>query len=216
MAAPTLGCFQAPGVCRGDGRLSNTCSFFPRMKHQNLRSAIAVAAPQEQLCLDPKVVNLLDGVKWDEKGLIVAVAQNVDTGAVLMQGFANKEALATTISSRRATFYSRSRSSLWTKGETSNNFINVVDIFLDCDRDSVIYLGQPEGPTCHTGSETCYYTSVFDTLGDSKVCILFFSFVEEFVMEASELVFYCLEFPVAEKQRAVSFDNIVFAGGYNF
>lgn len=76
-------------------------------------------------------------MKWDEKGLAVAIAQNVDTGAVLMQGFANKDALLRTISSRKATFYSRSRSTLWTKGETSLNFINVSDIFLDCDRDSV-------------------------------------------------------------------------------
>lgn len=84
-----------------------------------------------------QVETLLDTVKWDDKGLAVAIAQNVDTGAILMQGFANREALATTISSRKATFYSRSRSSLWTKGETSMNFINVHDIFLDCDRDSV-------------------------------------------------------------------------------
>ena len=76
-------------------------------------------------------------MKWDEKGLAVAIAQDVDTGAILMQGFTNREALATTISSRKATFYSRSRASLWTKGETSMNFINVDDIFLDCDRDSV-------------------------------------------------------------------------------
>lgn len=67
----------------------------------------------------------------------MAVAQNVDTGAILMQGFATKDALAATISSRKATFYSRSRSSLWTKGETSMNFINIHDVFLDCDRDSV-------------------------------------------------------------------------------
>lgn len=67
----------------------------------------------------------------------MAIAQNVDTGAILMQGFVNRDALATTISSRKATFYSRSRSTLWTKGETSNNFINVLDIFFDCDRDSV-------------------------------------------------------------------------------
>ena len=70
----------------------------------------------------------------------MAIAQNVDTGAVLMQGFANKDALLTTISSRKATFYSRSRSTLWTKGETSLNFINVSEIFLDCDRDSVSFL----------------------------------------------------------------------------
>ncbi|KAJ6834872.1 histidine biosynthesis bifunctional protein hisIE, chloroplastic-like [Iris pallida] len=85
-----------------------------------------------------------------------------------MQGFANKEALAMTISSRKATFYSRSRSSLWTKGATSSNFINVHDIFLDCDRDSIIYLGKPDGPTCHTGSETCYYSSLFDLLEEPQ------------------------------------------------
>lgn len=82
---------------------------------------------------------MLDSVKWDDKGLAVAIAQNVDTGAVLMQGFVNKEALLKTISSKKATFYSRSRSTLWTKGETSMNFINVSDVFLDCDRDSVSY-----------------------------------------------------------------------------
>lgn len=71
---------------------------------------------------------LLENVKWDDKGLAVAIAQHVDTGAILMQGFANREALASTISSRKATFYSLSRSSLWTKGETSKNFINVNDI----------------------------------------------------------------------------------------
>ena len=76
-------------------------------------------------------------MKWDDKGLAVAIAQNVDTGAILMQGFVNRDALATTISSRKATFYSRSRSKLWTKGESSMNFINIHDIFLDCDRDSV-------------------------------------------------------------------------------
>lgn len=80
---------------------------------------------------------LLDSVKWDDRGLAVAIAQNVDTGAILMQGFVNRDALAETISSRKATFYSRSRSSLWTKGETSRNFINISDVFLDCDRDSV-------------------------------------------------------------------------------
>ncbi|KAL6146395.1 hypothetical protein ACLB2K_057074 [Fragaria x ananassa] len=118
--------------------------------------------------LQSKVETVLDSVKWDDKGLAVAIAQNVDTGAILMQGFANREAVATTISSRKATFYSRSRSTLWTKGETSSNFINVHDIFLDCDRDSIIYLGKPDGPTCHTGAETCYYTSVIDLLEDQQ------------------------------------------------
>ncbi|KAK9950399.1 hypothetical protein M0R45_005892 [Rubus argutus] len=120
------------------------------------------------LHLQSKVKTVLDSVKWDDKGLAVAIAQNIDTGAILMQGFANREAVATTISSRKATFYSRSRATLWTKGETSNNFINVHDIFLDCDRDSIIYLGKPDGPTCHTGAETCYYTSVIDLLDDQQ------------------------------------------------
>ncbi|KAJ4975927.1 hypothetical protein NE237_001033 [Protea cynaroides] len=138
-------------------------------KKRNCRLVYASALKSEkELLFESKVGPLLDSVKWDDKGLAVAIAQNVDTGAVLMQGFANKEALSTTISSRKATFYSRSRSSLWTKGETSMNFINVHDIFLDCDRDSIIYLGKPDGPTCHTGSETCYYTSVFDFLKGSQ------------------------------------------------
>lgn len=152
---------------------------------------------------------MLNNVKWDEKGLAVAIAQNVDTGAILMQGFVNKDALTATISSRKATFYSRSRSKLWTKGETSMNFINVHDIFLDCDRDSVssdlsakfwrytcspclwslveftgsisqiIYLGKPDGPTCHTGAETCYFTSVIDFLKNSEVCLFKFSLLIE-------------------------------------
>ncbi|XP_050370461.1 histidine biosynthesis bifunctional protein hisIE, chloroplastic [Argentina anserina] len=118
--------------------------------------------------LQSKVETVLDSLKWDDKGLVVAIAQNIDTGAILMQGFANREAVATTITGGKATFYSRSRSTLWTKGETSNNFINVHDIALDCDRDSIIYRGKPDGPTCHTGAETCYYTSVFDLLEDQQ------------------------------------------------
>ncbi|XP_076911412.1 histidine biosynthesis bifunctional protein hisIE, chloroplastic-like [Bidens hawaiensis] len=125
--------------------------------------------PDHDTHLDSKINLVLDSVKWDEKGLAVAIAQNVDSGAILMQGFANRDALATTITSKKATFYSRSRSTLWTKGETSLNFINVHDIFLDCDRDSIIYLGKPDGPTCHTGSETCYYTSIFDSLNKPEV-----------------------------------------------
>lgn len=123
----------------------------------------------KEIYIKSKVETLLDSVKWDDKGLAVGIAQNIDTGAILMQGFVNRDALATTVSSKKATFYSRSRSALWTKGETSKNFINVHDIYLDCDRDSIIYLGKPDGPTCHTGSETCYYTSVSDLLENEQV-----------------------------------------------
>ncbi|KAG5254899.1 Histidine biosynthesis bifunctional protein [Salix suchowensis] len=123
----------------------------------------------KEIYIKSKVETLLDSVKWDDKGLAVGIAQNIDTGAILMQGFVNRDALATTVSSKKATFFSRSRSALWTKGETSKNFINVHEIYLDCDRDSIIYLGKPDGPTCHTGSETCYYTSVSDLLENEEV-----------------------------------------------
>ncbi|MFQ6636683.1 hypothetical protein Gotur_013470 [Gossypium turneri] len=86
-----------------------------------------------------------------------------------MQGFVNRDALATTITSRKATFFSRSRATLWTKGETSNNFINIYDIFVDCDRDSIIYLGKPDAPTYHTRSETCYFTSIGDLFKEQEV-----------------------------------------------
>jgi len=116
-----------------------------------------------------QVESLLETIKWDEKGLVVAIAQHIDTGAILMQGFANREAVYRTLTSCKATFYSRSRSSLWTKGETSSNFINVSNIFMDCDRDSMIYLGKPDGPTCHTGAETCYFTAASDFINTPQV-----------------------------------------------
>eukprot|EP00270_Netrium_digitus_P004963 TRINITY_DN1646_c0_g1_i4.p1 TRINITY_DN1646_c0_g1~~TRINITY_DN1646_c0_g1_i4.p1 ORF type:complete len:388 (-),score=119.10 TRINITY_DN1646_c0_g1_i4:76-1239(-) len=107
---------------------------------------------------DEKVDEFLSSLRWDSRGLVVAIAQNVNTGAIMMQGFANSDAISATIASRRATFFSRSRQCLWTKGETSSNYINVVDVFIDCDGDAVVYLGLPDGPTCHTGAETCFFT----------------------------------------------------------
>eukprot|EP00897_Mesotaenium_endlicherianum_P003151 jgi/Mesen1/2864/ME000174S02116 len=108
---------------------------------------------------DAAVEALLDSMKWDSSGYVVAIAQHCHTGAILMQGFATRAAVKRTLASRRATFFSRSRKCLWTKGETSSNFIHVTGVYLDCDKDSVIYMGEPDGPTCHTGAETCYYTS---------------------------------------------------------
>ncbi|KAI3895233.1 hypothetical protein MKW92_001063 [Papaver armeniacum] len=191
--------------CQKDRILSfgNNINFNKNSKRNNKlcinasSSSSAAEKSIKELTLDSKVEVLLDSVKWDDKGLAVAIAQNVDTGAILMQGFANREALATTISSRKATFFSRSRSSLWTKGETSNNFINVHDIFLDCDRDSIIYLGKPDGPTCHTGSETCYYSSVYNFLNHSKV--------EDSSLALTTL--YSLESTISQRKAEIEADD---------
>lgn len=157
-------CFQSMNLSPKGGIFSSGRRVYP----SNFFVSATIDKSHHHVSFESKLDILLDSVKWDDKGLAVAIAQHVDTGAVLMQGFANRDALATTISSKKATFYSRSRSKLWTKGETSMNYINICDIFLDCDRDSILYLGMPVGPSCHTGSETCYYTSVFDSLYGSQ------------------------------------------------
>ncbi|XP_057973479.1 histidine biosynthesis bifunctional protein hisIE, chloroplastic isoform X1 [Malania oleifera] len=170
MAVSCFQCLQSSRISSG-GRLFLSICEPGRGNQKKSRHLAFVSAKnlEKDLFLESKVETLLDCVKWDDKGLAVAIAQNVDTGAILMQGFVNPDALVATISSRKATFFSRSRSTLWTKGETSMNFINIHDVFLDCDRDSIIYLGKPDGPTCHTGSETCYYSSVLDSLKQPQV-----------------------------------------------
>ncbi len=88
--------------------------------------------------------------------LIPAIIQHAATGAVLMQGFMNQEALKATLTSGKATFYSRSKQALWLKGETSDNFLNVRQILTDCDKDSLLIACIPMGPTCHLGTESCF------------------------------------------------------------
>ena len=89
-------------------------------------------------------------------GLIPAIVQDAGTGAVLMLGFMNEEALLKTQASGQVTFYSRSRSQLWTKGETSGNFLKVVSIAPDCDEDTLLIKAIPSGPVCHNGTATCF------------------------------------------------------------
>ena len=89
-------------------------------------------------------------------GLIPAVIQDVQTCKVLMLGFMNEEAYRKTIESRKVTFFSRTRQRLWTKGETSGNFLDVVEILIDCDRDTLLIKVNPVGPVCHTGDDTCF------------------------------------------------------------
>ena len=89
-------------------------------------------------------------------GLIPAIIQDSCTGKVLMLGFMNEEALAKTEETGKVTFFSRTKNRLWTKGETSGNFLNVVSIAVDCDNDTLLIKVKPVGPVCHTGSDTCF------------------------------------------------------------
>ena len=89
-------------------------------------------------------------------GLIPAIIQDSETKSVLMLGYMNAESYQKTLDTQKVTFFSRSKQRLWTKGEESGNFLNLVDIKNDCDNDTLLVQVKPEGPTCHTGSDTCW------------------------------------------------------------
>ena len=89
-------------------------------------------------------------------GLVPAIVQDAVTKNVLMLGFMNKEAYDKTVETKKVTFWSRSRNTLWTKGETSGNYLNLVSIENDCDKDTLLVKVHPDGPTCHTGTDTCW------------------------------------------------------------
>jgi phosphoribosyl-ATP pyrophosphohydrolase/phosphoribosyl-AMP cyclohydrolase len=96
-------------------------------------------------------------LEWrGDDGLLPAVVQHARSGAVLMLGYMNREALGATLSQGRVVFYSRSRSRLWTKGESSGHFLDVVSITSDCDNDTLLILAEPHGPVCHQGTATCF------------------------------------------------------------
>ena len=92
-------------------------------------------------------------------GLIPAIIQDSETKAVLMLGYMNAESYQKTLDTKKVTFFSRSKQRLWTKGEESGNFLNLVDIKIDCDNDTLLVQVKPEGPTCHTGLDTCWQES---------------------------------------------------------
>jgi phosphoribosyl-AMP cyclohydrolase len=96
-------------------------------------------------------------LNFNEKGLIPAVIQDAATGEVLMVGYMNKESLRLTLSTGEAWFFSRSRQKLWHKGETSGNFIKVVEIWKDCENNSLLVKAKPTGPVCHTGKPNCFF-----------------------------------------------------------
>ena len=102
------------------------------------------------MTLDPSAL------KYDDRGLLPVVVQDAGSGAVLMLAFANREAVELTLSTGEAHFWSRSRQSLWRKGETSGSTLRVVDVTADCDRDALLVRARPAGPACHRGTRTCF------------------------------------------------------------
>lgn len=95
-------------------------------------------------------------ITWDESGLVVVIVQDASTGTVLMLGYANSEAVERTIETSIVHFWSRSRKELWRKGDLSGNTLQVRSMHLDCDGDAVLVSATPAGPTCHTGSTSCF------------------------------------------------------------
>lgn len=103
---------------------------------------------------------MAEGIKLDFKkmnGLVPAIIQDWKTNEVLMLGFMNKEAVEKTIKTGKVTFWSRTRNELWTKGETSGNFLILKKVYIDCDDDTILIKAEPKGPTCHTGNKTCFF-----------------------------------------------------------
>lgn len=113
-------------------------------------------------------------------GLVPAIVQDANTKTVLMLGYMNEEALQKTIETKKVTFWSRSRNELWTKGETSGNFLNLVDIKSDCDNDALLVKAIPDGPTCHKGTDTCWAET------NETNPLLFLSFLQDFIEKRKE------------------------------
>ena len=113
-------------------------------------------------------------------GLVPAIIQDATTKTVLMLGYMNKEAFDKTLETKKVTFFSRSRQCLWTKGETSGNFLELVDIKVDCDNDTLLVKANPQGPTCHTGSDTCWGEP------NEKNPLLFLTYLQDFINRRHE------------------------------
>ena len=115
----------------------------------------------------------------NKDGLVPAIIQDANTKNVLMLGYMNEEAYQQTIESKKVTFFSRTKKRLWTKGEESGNFLNLVDIKLDCDNDTLLASVNPDGPTCHKGTGTCWGEENIANLG-------FISHLEETIKDRKE------------------------------
>ena len=107
----------------------------------------------------------LSKLDWDKQhGLLPAIVQDADTRRVLMLGYMDRAAAQATLDTQRVTFFSRSRQRLWAKGETSGNVLSLVSMEADCDRDSLLVLARPAGPTCHLGTPSCFASAPADVL----------------------------------------------------
>ncbi len=115
-------------------------------------------------------------------GLVPAIIQDVQTKNVLMLGYMNEEAYQKTLETQKVTFWSRSRNCLWTKGETSGHFLHLVDIKVDCDNDTLLVKAIPDGPTCHTGTDTCWGEQ------NQNSSLAFLSELQDFIDKRHELM----------------------------
>jgi len=107
-----------------------------------------------------RIFDSISQVNFDKTdGLIPAIIQDAQTSKVLMLGYMNEVALGQTLDTKKVTFFSRSKQRIWVKGETSKNYLNLVSLHLDCDQDALLVKVNPEGPTCHTGDDTCWSES---------------------------------------------------------
>lgn len=136
-------------------------------------------------------------IKYDQNGLVPVIIQDATTKNVLMLGYMNEEAYQKTLETKKVTFFSRSKQRLWTKGEESGNFLNLVDIKNDCDKDTLLIKVNPAGPTCHTGTDTCWKEENNSTFG-------FFSTLENVIAER-----------VANKDTTTSYVAGLFSKGIN-
>ena len=105
---------------------------------------------------------MMDSISFDQNGLIPAIAQQHDTGEVLMMAWMNREAVAETLATRQVCYFSRSRNRLWRKGETSGQRQKLIDLRLDCDGDTILLLVDQSGVACHTGRRNCFYRAARD------------------------------------------------------
>lgn len=109
---------------------------------------------------DQRDTGLVLDPRYDANGLVTAVVTDRASGDLLMVAHMNADALAATRASGRATFWSRSRRSLWVKGETSGHFLHVAELRIDCDQDAIWVIADPVGPACHTGARSCFYRRI--------------------------------------------------------